>query len=262
LFAGLATPAVLASRRAPPTRFLLAWLVPAWALFELIPAKLPHFILPLYPAIAILIAGCIETFQLSHRRWMEYGMFWFFGFPALAALAGVVALIRFEGSLGFLAWPFVAAALVFGFRAWWLYHADGAERSLLRACAASVFLAIAVYSFIIPGLTSIFPSAELARTIRAANCDDPEVASAGYHEPSVVFLAGTQTQLTDGAGAADFLRRGGCRFAFIEARHQRSFAQRADALGLRYARLTNIDAIHIQRGRTISITVFRSEERP
>ena len=194
---------------------------------------------------------------------MEYGAFWFFGVPALAALAGVVALIRLEGSLGFLAWPFAAAALVFGFRAWWLYR-RGRRRALAAARVRGVrsFSTIAIYTFIVPGLTSMFPSALLARAIRAANCPDPQVAAAGYHEPSVVFLVGTQTQLTDGAGAAEFLRRGGCRFAIVEARHQRSFAQRADALGLRYARLPSIEAVNIQRGQAMSIAVFRSEERP
>ena len=59
-------------------------------------------------------------------------------------------------------------------------------------------------------------------------------ASAGYQEPSLVFLAGTATRLTDPPGAADFLRGGGCRFAFIEGRVERAFALRAEAIGLHY----------------------------
>ena len=49
-----------------------------------------------------------------------------------------------------------------------------------------------------------------------------------------MFLAGTATRLTDSAGAAEFLRGGECRFAFVEARQEKSFAQRAEAIGLRY----------------------------
>ncbi len=49
-----------------------------------------------------------------------------------------------------------------------------------------------------------------------------------------MFLAGTSTELTDAAGAAEFLRGGACRFAFIEARQERNFSQRAEAIGLRY----------------------------
>ena len=41
-------------------RFLLAWLVPCWIVFELVMTKLPHYVLPLYPAIAILIAGVLD----------------------------------------------------------------------------------------------------------------------------------------------------------------------------------------------------------
>ncbi len=45
-------------------RFLLAWLVPSWIVFELVMTKLPHYVLPLYPAIAILIAREIERREL------------------------------------------------------------------------------------------------------------------------------------------------------------------------------------------------------
>lgn len=262
LMASLAAPAVWRARHTPPTRFLLAWLVPSWLLFELVWAKLPHFILPLYPAIAILIAGCIETYQLSQNRWLVRGTFWWFALPVIITVAGLVALMRMEGALGFLAWPFAAAAMIFGFRAWWLYDNDGAERAVLRACAASILLAIAVYAVMIPALRSIFPSDLVARVIRGVDCEDPEVASAGFHEPSVVFLLGTPTQLTDGAGAADFLRRGGCRIAVVEARHERSFAVRADALGLRYTRIARIDATNLVRGRPMTVTIYRSQERP
>jgi len=36
--------------------FLVAWLVPAWVVFELSPAKLPHYVMPLYPAACLLCA--------------------------------------------------------------------------------------------------------------------------------------------------------------------------------------------------------------
>src|SRR5262249_55991138 len=88
----------------------------------------------------------------------------------------------------------------------------------------------------------------------------PRFASAGYHEPSIVFLFGTSTRFTDGVGAADFLLDGGCRFAFVEARHERAFVQRAEAIGLRYAPGPRIEAINHSIGRVLSIAVYRSEQ--
>ena len=261
ILSGLAAPAIWRDRRDARIKFLLAWALPSWIAFELAITKLPHYVLPLYPAIAILIAGRLDPLDLSRHIWLERGSLWWFVAPLIVAIGGIAAVIVIAGELGFLAWPFAAAALIFGFRAWWLYEADGAERSLLRASAASVLLAIAIYGVIIPSLTRVFPSAMLAAIIRESGCDKPVVASAGYQEPSVVFLLGTQTQLTDGSAAADFLSRGPCRFALVEARHARSFAQRAEAIGLRYTRGPSIDGINISGGRELVIAVFRSEGR-
>ena len=48
-------------RREPATRFLLAWLVPAWMVFEAVPTKLPHYVLPLLPALCLLAAAWLPT---------------------------------------------------------------------------------------------------------------------------------------------------------------------------------------------------------
>jgi hypothetical protein len=159
----------------------------------------------------------------------------------------------------FLAWPFVAAALIFGLFAWWLYDDGRAERSLLNAVVAAMFLAFAVYGVVLPALTPLFPSAEIARALRNVACTGPKAAAAGFHEPSLVFMTGTSTALTDGSGAADFLAQGSCRFALVEKSSERSFVQRAEAIGLRYNVANRIDGYNISQGRAVSISIFRSE---
>src|SRR5262249_34357055 len=37
-------------RQIPVERFLIAWIFPTWIFFEIIPTKLPEYILPIYPA--------------------------------------------------------------------------------------------------------------------------------------------------------------------------------------------------------------------
>src|SRR5207302_2467809 len=55
---------------APAVRFLLAWLVPSWVLLELVPTKLPHYVLPLYPALALLAtAALVDNFSLPRASW-------------------------------------------------------------------------------------------------------------------------------------------------------------------------------------------------
>ena len=242
-------------------QFLLAWVVPSWVIFELVVTKLPHYVLPLYPAIAILIAGAVDARALSPRRWLVWGTVWWFVGPLIAGIAGIVTLAVIGRQFGLLAWPLIGGAVVMGLLAWRLYEIDGAEHSLLRAVAAAVLTAIAIFSFVVPGLTYFFPSPMLARVLRDSGCPHPEAAAVGYQEPSLVFLAGTDTRLTDSAAAAEFLRGGECRFAFIEQRQEKNFVQRADAIGLRYTAGPRIEAMNISTGQAITIAVYRSRER-
>ena len=259
MLAGPAAPAVWTTRREPATRFLLAWLVPSWLVFELITTKLPHYVLPLYPAIAILIAGTVERKMLSPRRWLNSGAAWWCLGPVILSIAAVAGTVVIAGDFAVSAWPFFAAAIVVGLTAWRSYD-DGVAPALLRATAAMLLVAAGVYTFIVPALGPLFPSVMLADATRSSGCARPLVVSAGYEVPSLVFLAGTATQFADGAAAADFLHEGHCRLALVEAHEQQTFASRAQAIGLRYDRLRSVEGIDYTSGERVDIAVFRSAQ--
>ena len=232
--------------------------MPAWLFFELIPIKAPYHVLPLYPAIAILIAGIVERGSLVTMRGMQFGLAGWMIVPLVFGILTIAGFIMLQGELGLLAWPFAAGAIVMGLFAWRLFDLDGAERALLRAFAASILLTTTIFGLLLPSLTALFPSRALATAIRSTDCAAPAVAAAGYYEPSLVFLLGTQTRLTDAAGTVEFLREGDCHFAILEGRHERIFAQHAEASGLRYAPLTRVEGFNFSTGRRVNIAVFRS----
>jgi hypothetical protein len=194
---------------------------------------------------------------------MVRGTVGWFVFPVVIAIAIGVGFIVIGRDLGLAAWPFAAAAMIFGLFAWRLYEVDGAERSLLRGMMASVFIAITVYAVTFPSLPGLFPSTLIANEVRAIGCEQPQVASTfAYQEPSLVFMLGTGTRFTDGAGAAEFLGQGLCHFALIDARSVGSFVQRANSIGLHYALAQRIDGYNISIGRPVALTLFRSTEAP
>jgi 4-amino-4-deoxy-L-arabinose transferase-like glycosyltransferase len=259
MLAGLAAPAVWRARTEPGCKVLLAWALPAWIAFELVPTKLPHYVLPLYPALAILIAGVIDSHSLSRNRWLVRGTIWWFIVMMVVALLLIALQIVVGQRLGLWTWSFAAAAVIFSLFAWLLYEVDGAEASLARAVAASLMLAIAAYGATFPGLRGLFPSVALANYMHSAGCADPAAVTAGFHEPSLVFLAGTNTNHSVGSGAADFLLGGPCRFAFIDSRQERAFVQRADAIGLRYTTGPRIEGFNFSSGQAVTIATYRSE---
>ena len=241
----------------PATKFLLAWLVPSWLVFELVVTKLPHYVLPLYPAIAIPVAGVVDRGALSRRPFLVLGTIWWFVLPMAAGIAGIVALAVIGRQFGLLVWPVTGAAAVMGFLAWRLYAADGAEHSLLRAIAAAILTAIAIFGLIVPRSPAVSESRARPRParqrLRAA------LGSRGRIPGAEPRLPGRHRHPPHRHRRRRRIpARGECRFALVEARQERGFAQRAEALGLRYTAGPRVEAINISNGQPITIAVYRS----
>jgi hypothetical protein len=179
--------------------------------------------------------------------------------PAAIGVLAVVGSIYLTRQPAFAAWPFAAVAAIFGLFAWWLYDENNAERSVLNAVTASFFMYAAAFGIILPSLTPLFPAVELGKALRSVECSQPRAAAVGYEEPSLIFMLGTKTLPIDPSGAADFLAQGGCRFALVDWRAERAFAQRAEAIGLRYILKTRVDGYNYSNGKQVSIAVFTSE---
>ncbi len=261
--AAVAAPAIWRHRRESATRFLLAWVVPSWIVFELVITKLPHYVLPLYPAIAILVAREIDRGELSANPHLVRNTVAWPVFTALLPVLGGrrarlharpvrlggVAVRGLRDDLRLLC---VAALRCRGGRA--LAGAGDDRRAIpgdraLRRCGAAD--------------AADLPSQMLADFLKGSGCEDPVIAAVGYHEPSLVFLVGTHTRLVDAAQAAEILRGGACRFALIDSRQERLFAQRAELIGLRYSLRGRLDnAFNINGGRAISIAVYGSGRDP
>jgi 4-amino-4-deoxy-L-arabinose transferase-like glycosyltransferase len=259
---GMTVSGIISRRREPAVQFLLAWLVPSWIVFELAVTKLPHYVLPLYPAVAILFAATIERNVLSQWIWFVRNTVWWFVAPLIVGILLVAGAIVISHEPVLAAWPFLATAIVCGLLAWRLYRDEGAEQALVCSSAASVLIAVGAGGFIIPALSPLFPSPALVRVMHESNCARPVAAAAGYEEPSLVFLAGTSTQLTDAASAADFLQQGSCHFAFIEERQEQAFTARAQAIGLHYDQRASVEAFNLGHVQPVEIAVFQSKDEP
>ncbi len=255
----LALPWVWRNRATAAVRFALAWIVPNWVVFELVATKLPHYTLPLYPAIAALVGGAVAGGLPTGTMWTRLSAVPGAGFAVLLPLGGIVALVWLEGatSLAGIAATFAAAAL-----AGLAVRAAFGDAPLAGAAllgGAAVIAYVSVFAAVLPRLDTFRVSTRLAEAAAAAaGCADPKVASAGYAEPSLVFLTGTDTLLTDGRRAAEFLAEGGCRVALIEARQAERFAGRAARLGLAPDRRATVQGVNVGGFRWLDIGVYRA----
>lgn len=199
------------TRRAEPAvRFALCWLIPTWLVFEIVPTKLVHYTLPAYGGAILLMTLALGQPLGRLVRGLGAGILALGGLLLAAAMPVVAG--RFGGAATMV--EAVFAALLFAGAvaagAWWLVR----QRPALAVAGAGA-LAIAAHGVAVgllaPGLQPLWISQRLARAVAETRLDPRQaivagpIAVVGYAEPSVVFLLGTPTALTDTAGAADGL---------------------------------------------------------
>lgn len=255
---------VIRDRRTAVVQFCVSWAVPGWIVFELVATKLPHYTMPLYPALAILIAyGLARTAEYPPRRILLWIGALLLALAPAALLAGSIGGALYLGVA-----PSPPGVVLCGFAAIAGFYAAS---HLLRAgdplaavprAGLSVLLAYAgVWGFVFPALTPIWVSPRLTETIAAVSqCDAPEVMSVGFNEPSFVFLNGTRTQLAGVEAAVPFLREPGCRVVAMEGRYEADFRRLADESGLEVALEDRVRGLNINGGRPLDIGIYRRVE--
>ena len=260
-FAAMAVPFAWRRRREPQILFLLAWLVPSWLVFEAVPTKLPHYVLPLYPAItALLLLALVNDGIDRHRR----------GATATALLVVLVPLALIGAIIGgnwlldrtvpYFALPFLLLVLLVGAFVVAAFRRGDLEGALWRAVLASILLSIGVFGFAIESLRSFKLSPRLAESIRAIGCESPATITLGYREPSLVFLVGTDLAMaSNGQQAADFLAQPGCRIALVEGRFEDGFRRALAGNGVEPRLFTTVSGFNLNGGRKLAMSVYVRE---
>jgi 4-amino-4-deoxy-L-arabinose transferase-like glycosyltransferase len=249
----LAAPYAWKNRADPAVRFLLAWLVPAWLMFEVVITKLPHYVLPLLPAAVILILLALDRGVQADRHVLRGGWFWPIVSIAIMVLL-VVMVYQFDGHFGRTFLIFGVLSIVLSFAAWRTLAGVGTERALVIAVLASAALEISAYSTL-PRIRDLFIANRLVEAARAAPCPNPQIATT-LGEASIVFMGGTGTKYVHGPEAADFLALGGCRVALVDTKQERAFADHAMEIGLSYTRLRELSGVNYSEGRRVSYLVL------
>ncbi|KTD00669.1 dolichyl-phosphate-mannose-protein mannosyltransferase [Legionella geestiana] len=176
-------------RCTPQVRFLLAWLVPAWIFFELMPTKLPQYVLPTFPAIALLCAASLQAPLAKPRVFRVLLLLW--GVLSLG-LAMVPAALSWR-----LLDTLLPAALISGvgvlfyvmLAVWFSWRLEF-KRTLCAILVAAFFLYAPLYSKVLPVLAPLWlPDAIGAHYPMSTKTP---LWVAGFEEPSLVFVLGTK----------------------------------------------------------------------
>jgi 4-amino-4-deoxy-L-arabinose transferase-like glycosyltransferase len=276
LFLGAAIVWAWRSRRLPAARLLIAWIVPFWILLELVPTKLPHYVLPLYPALALLSAKALvalgEEGMADLRPWFRPI------FPVLWAIVGLVL------GLGLLVLPPMLGTLI-GLRPVFnepamsgggiaaavaivaVWQVFGHDRLRLGPVSALVVILTGLL-VLAPGLQGVVPkldglwlSRSAAELVSMQRRPGERVGSAGYTEASLVFLLGTDTALVSPETLVNDLADRSVGLALVEKRDDDKFRAAAVAQRVQLRAYGQVEGLDYSNGKKMVLTLYRGETR-
>ena len=175
--------------------FLLAWIIPTWIFFELMPTKLPQYVLPTFPAIALLMAsaviGCTQ-YELKRGRVLKtLQILWGVLTLGLALSFTVISYLILKKV------TFIAALISISIGLLGLLCTGFSVLGDYKKAIVSMFVMVLigyplVFFKFLPSLAPIW-STDLVKNAPVntlENTKNPLIA-VGYHEPSLVMAFGT-----------------------------------------------------------------------
>lgn len=257
------------TERGPAFLFAAAWAIPSWLVFEVTPTKLPHYTLPLLPAVAIATVAALYSRPPGSASRALAGLLLLVVPVGVvgAALGAPVYLLSAMGRAPDLSpvvlqpmtvlallpilLAFVSALAIW--RGWPMLSFRVAVPGIVAAVAAQAI----VWGALLPALWPIWASPRLVEAAReVAPCDRPRIASVGgYNEPSLIFLAGTDTALVNAAEAVD-LAREGCVVIAARARAVDEVRAAAATAGVALDEAAVVEGFNISKGDPVALTLF------
>ena len=217
-------------------------------MFEAVPTKLPHYTLPLYPALCLLAVGSLTDIGRWPLRIGRAGLV-----LAGGALAGAALLL--PAYLYQPLWIGIPACVCTLAAAWLAWH-----RRLWPALLMCVPLHLALLQMELPGLEPLWIGPRAAALLRRDwpgwNSMGDGLAVAGYAEPSLVFLTGTRTQLLpNGASAAAALRAGRASAVLVAGTELDAFHAAMNTPRARWGTEKHVSGFNSSRGRWVTLTL-------
>lgn len=257
-------------RRSPGVRFCLAWIVPYWIFFELAPTKLPHYTLPVYPALALLTADALFTLKEGGAKWPRFWPRWV---PMLvwsitgAAMFGISIFFPWYFDGRFLPealLPGLAAVAAAALAIRSLAGERPVKSAIIMIVGSTVIFGLALHR-ILPEVRGFWPTTTVVDAVHAlerARGTRIPVASVGYQEPSLVFMLGTDTGLLTSANAVSLLARDPRALAIVDNKSEEEFHRDLAASGVSVRAIGSVAGFHYTKGRWITLRFYVSTAAP
>ncbi|QDH16942.1 ArnT family glycosyltransferase [Swingsia samuiensis] len=262
-FTALALPKIWKNRNLTSVKFLISWIIPHWLVFEAIATKLPHYVLPTYPAIAILTAASLTVWkQMPLPRWAKflfslYGLIWI-SLGLSFCFAGSILLYTFEHSFSLTEGLAVIGATPLMIGAILLIYRKKHLQAAFCAIGTAIIAQAGLFLGVIPHLEAVNLSPRVAQAFETIKpCPESILVSPSYSEPSLVFLAGEKTKLLNIEDSAHYIQQNPkCSLLLIDKKDISKFNAYMEKSNLTKTTYGSIKGVNYSNGHHLDLTFF------
>lgn len=241
------------NRHTPVVKFLLSWLLPTWIFFECMPTKLPQYVLPLFPALALLSALAI-TNQFKEGipgKWVRF----------LQILWGILSIgigifLIFVSSI-LLSKVVVSSILILsiisiftGISVFYAFKGNYQRGVILLFIMAALTYPL-IFEQLLPSLKSAWVTTTISGVIdKTRLSSEKPLLVAGFDEPSLVFNLNTKlVRFTDASNAIALLTQTPDQLALFERKALQSWVNRP----IQFAIIAKVRGFDYSKGRWVTL---------
>ncbi|MBS0384254.1 MAG: glycosyltransferase family 39 protein, partial [Proteobacteria bacterium] len=216
-------------------RFLIAWALPSFIMFELTPTKLPHYPLPLYPALALLCgAGLAAALEGKWRvsKWIGVALSALVGAAAVVLITQAASFVD-SGARGLVTGAAMAVGIAFVVM---LAHFAFSSKISSRVAAGAfcaLLLSFSVRQILLPLAHGVQPTAQATAALNRAGLESRPLWVVGYRETSIVFSTRTDAHLAAAEDAGQHANPGDA--VIVEQRQLQALAAALHSRDLAFA---------------------------
>jgi 4-amino-4-deoxy-L-arabinose transferase-like glycosyltransferase len=173
--------------------FLLGWAAPTFVLMSLVVTKLPHYVLPMVPALALMIGATVAaadggTLVARDYRWLRVGSWLLIAEGSLFALGLATApwllpLAQLRAHLGLVGAEIFALAAVGA----WLCRTGPWRRCVAALATGVIVLELTLAWLVIPAIEPLKLSRRLALAVQARTAPTVPVSMRGVDLEALYF---------------------------------------------------------------------------
>jgi len=215
------------SRHLPVVKFLLAWLIPSWIFFECMPTKLPQYILPLLPALAILCALAIDNHTNGSKpsRFIQILQILWGILTISLALAIAVMFYMVMHQISMISVILIGCIIALTGMTVNYARKGFYQTAITPALTMAILLFMVVFTEILPTMEPVWVTRNAAQLVNnQLISEEKPLQVVGFEEPSLVFNLNTKLiQFTDGINAITSLRKNPNQLLLVEASAFKTF---------------------------------------